>query len=205
MFQHAWIPVVSGSGAARHGGSVSIGVEDLQRALRDRYAVERELDSGGMATVFVADDLKHHRQVAIKVLNPELAAAVGGERFLREIETTAQLRHPNILPLYDSGEADGLLYYVMPLVMGGSLAAELFYRVGSAVWAALVDPGAGDTFRIGERQQLFDGPYTSIVQGADYDVHPSGDGFVMTKLGAWPGRLILVQNFFEELNRLAPN
>ncbi len=74
-----------------------------------------------MATVYLAEDLKHHRKVAIKVLHPELANALGPERFLREIETTANLRHPHILPLYDSGEAGGFLFYVMPLVEGESL------------------------------------------------------------------------------------
>jgi serine/threonine-protein kinase len=78
-------------------------------ALADRYRIERELGQGGMATVYLAQDLKHQRQVAIKVLRPELAAALGAERFLREIETTAGLRHPHILPLYDSGDADGFL------------------------------------------------------------------------------------------------
>ena len=93
----------------------------LSSALAKSYTVESELGAGGMATVFVAEDLKHARKVAIKVLNPELAVAVGADRFLREISTTASLRHPHILPLYDSGEADGLLYYVMPLAEGGSL------------------------------------------------------------------------------------
>jgi len=93
----------------------------LARALADRYRIERELGQGGMATVYLADDLRHRRKVAIKVLRPELAAALGPERFLREIETTANLRHPHILPLYDSGEADGFLFYVMPLVEGESL------------------------------------------------------------------------------------
>ena len=77
----------------------------LTAALADRYRIERELGQGGMATVYLAEDLKHHRKVAVKVLRPELAAALGSDRFLREIETTANLRHPNILPLYDSGEA----------------------------------------------------------------------------------------------------
>ena len=93
----------------------------LSSTLSKSYVVESELGAGGMATVFVAEDLKHARKVAIKVLNPELAVAVGADRFLREISTTASLRHPHILPLYDSGEADGLLYYVMPLADGGSL------------------------------------------------------------------------------------
>jgi serine/threonine-protein kinase len=93
----------------------------LTAALADRYRLERELGQGGMATVYLAEDLRHHRKVAIKVLRPELASAVGPERFLREIETTANLRHPHILPLYDSGEAQGFLYYVMPFIEGQSL------------------------------------------------------------------------------------
>ena len=94
-------------------------------ALSEQYLVVRELGAGGMATVYLAQDLKHHRQVAVKVLRPELAAALGAERFLREITTTANLRHPNILPLFDSGEAAGLLYYVMPFVEGESLRDRL--------------------------------------------------------------------------------
>jgi len=97
----------------------------LTAALADRYRLERELGQGGMATVYLAEDLRHRRRVAVKVLRPELAAALGPDRFLREIETTANLRHPNILPLYDSGEADGFLYYVMPYVEGESLRDRL--------------------------------------------------------------------------------
>jgi eukaryotic-like serine/threonine-protein kinase len=97
----------------------------LTVALADRYTIERELGEGGMATVYLAQDLKHRRRVAIKVLKPELAAAVGAERFLREIEVAAGLHHPHILPLYDSGEADGFLYYVMPFVEGESLRDRL--------------------------------------------------------------------------------
>jgi Tol biopolymer transport system component len=105
----------------------------LKAALADRYRLERELGQGGMATVYLAEDLKHHRKVAVKVLRPELAAVLGAERFLREIETTAQLNHPHILPLYDSGrtggQADGrtgdFLYYVMPFVEGESLRDRL--------------------------------------------------------------------------------
>src|SRR5207302_9572490 len=93
----------------------------LQTALADRYAIERELGRGGMATVYLAQDRKQHRLVAIKVLKPELAAALGPERFLREIETAARLNHPYILPLHDSGEAEGFLYYVMPYIEGESL------------------------------------------------------------------------------------
>ena len=89
------------------------------------YRIERELGAGGMATVYLAHDLKHDRDVAIKVLHPELAAALGGERFLSEIRTTARLQHPHILPLLDSGEAGGLLYYVMPFVAGETLRARL--------------------------------------------------------------------------------
>ena len=97
----------------------------LQAALADRYTIERELGRGGMATVYLAQDDKHRRLVALKVLRPELAAALGPERFLREIETAAGLNHPHILPLHDSGEAAGWLYYVMPLVEGESLRSRL--------------------------------------------------------------------------------
>ncbi|MBI1722793.1 MAG: protein kinase [Gemmatimonadetes bacterium] len=97
----------------------------LAPALADRYAIERELGHGGMATVYLAQDLKHHRRVAIKVLRPELAAVLGAERFLREIEIAAQLSHPHILPLYDSGQVEGLLFYVMPHIEGESLRDRL--------------------------------------------------------------------------------
>jgi len=100
-------------------------LERLRTALTGRYDVERELGRGGMATVYLAQDRKHMRRVAIKVLRPELAAAVGDERFLREIQVTAGLRHPHILPLLDSGAADGLLYYVMPYVEGESIRDRL--------------------------------------------------------------------------------
>jgi len=94
-------------------------------ALADRYAVERELGRGGMATVYLAEDRKHGRKVAIKVLRPGLAASLGAERFLREIGIAAQLAHPHIVPLIDSGEANGMLYYVQPFVPGGSLRERL--------------------------------------------------------------------------------
>lgn len=97
----------------------------LRKALEGRYAVEHELGHGGMATVHLAEDVKHGRRVAIKVLRPELAQALGGERFLREINIAAKLQSPHILPLLDSGEADGLLYYVMPYVEGASLRTLL--------------------------------------------------------------------------------
>jgi tetratricopeptide (TPR) repeat protein len=100
-------------------------LDRLKDALADRYSVERELGSGGMATVYLAEDLKHRRKVAVKVLKPELSAALGPERFLREIEILAGLDHPHILPLYDSGEAEGYLYYVMPYVEGESLRDRL--------------------------------------------------------------------------------
>ena len=99
--------------------------ERLSAALGERYRIERELGHGGMATVYLAHDLRHDRDVAIKVLHPELGAALGGERFLSEIKTTAKLQHPHILPLLDSGAADGLLYYVMPYVTGETLRARL--------------------------------------------------------------------------------
>jgi TolB-like protein/Tfp pilus assembly protein PilF/tRNA A-37 threonylcarbamoyl transferase component Bud32 len=100
-------------------------LEQLRGAVRDRYAVDREVGRGGMATVFLAQDLKHDRRVALKVLHPVLAATLGADRFLREIQIAARLQHPHILPLYDSGQADTLLYYVMPFVEGESLRDRL--------------------------------------------------------------------------------
>jgi eukaryotic-like serine/threonine-protein kinase len=97
----------------------------LATALADRYRIERELGQGGMATVYLAHDLRHSRRVALKVLHPDLAAALGAERFLAEIATTASLQHPHILPLHDSGEAGDLLFYVMPFVEGETLRARL--------------------------------------------------------------------------------
>jgi len=106
--------------------------DHLSTALADRYAIERELGQGGMATVYLAADLKHKRKVALKVLRPELAAVLGAERFVQEITTTAQLQHPHILPLFDSGQADGFLYYVMPFIDGRPSAKSSTARRSSA-------------------------------------------------------------------------
>src|SRR6266704_3141351 len=97
----------------------------LAAALADRYEIEREIGAGGMATVYLARDLRHDRHVALKVLRPDFGAVLGAERFLSEIKVTANLHHPNLLPLFDSGEAEGLLYYVMPYVEGESLRSRL--------------------------------------------------------------------------------
>src|SRR5687768_9831143 len=95
--------------------------EKLKEALESRYTIIRELGKGGMATVYLAEDLRHGREVAVKVLHPDLASALGADRFLREIRLAARLNHPRILPLFDSGEAGGFLYYVMPYIVGESL------------------------------------------------------------------------------------
>src|SRR3990172_8757265 len=100
-------------------------VARLTAALADRYTIERELGAGGMATVCLAHDVKHDRKVALKVLRPEIASILGAARFLSEIKTTANLQHPHILPLHDSGEADGVVFYVMPFVEGESLRDRL--------------------------------------------------------------------------------
>jgi eukaryotic-like serine/threonine-protein kinase len=109
----------------------------LTASLSDRYAVEREIGRGGMATVYLARDLKHERRVALKLLNPELGALLGPERFLAEIKVTANLQHPNLLPLFDSGEAGGMLFYVMPYVEGESLRAKLVRELQLPVDEAL--------------------------------------------------------------------
>ena len=99
--------------------------QQLEAGLAGRYDLERELGQGGMAVVFLAQDLRHDRKVALKVLRPDLSAAIGADRFLREIKLAAGLNHPHILPVYDSGEADGLLFYVMPNMEGRSLRERL--------------------------------------------------------------------------------
>src|SRR6476620_7560591 len=108
---------------------MTVGIPDaaarLASALGDRYRIERELGQGGMATVYLAHDLKHDRRVAVKVLKPELAAVLGADRFVVEIRTTAALQHPHILPLFDSGSAGGFLFYVMPYVEGETLRRKL--------------------------------------------------------------------------------
>jgi serine/threonine-protein kinase len=119
-------PTPTEPGVPSRTGSTEIGeVARVRKALADRYQVERILGEGGMATVYLAQDLKHRRKVAVKVMRPELAATLGAERFLREVEIAAQLSHPHILPVYDSGDADGILYFVMPYVEGESLHDRL--------------------------------------------------------------------------------
>jgi serine/threonine-protein kinase len=115
----------AGAAAPVAAGAESDTLTRLRKALADRYAIERELGRGGMATVFLAKDIKHEREVAIKALHPELGASIGGERFEREIRLAAKLQHPHILGLFDSGSADSLLYYVMPFVKGESLRDQL--------------------------------------------------------------------------------
>src|SRR5512138_611587 len=109
----------------------------LAAALSDRYRIERELGQGGMATVYLAHDLKHDRPVAIKVLRPDLAAVIGAERFLREIRTIATLQHPHILGLIDSGQMNGTAYYVMPFVEGESLRDRLRRETQLAIHEAV--------------------------------------------------------------------
>lgn len=117
--------VPSGDVPASSAQQSSDYVDRLKTALADKYAITREIGHGGMATVYLADDVKHNRKVAVKVMRPELAASIGTDRFVREIQMAAQLNHPHILALHDSGEADGFLYYVMPFVEGESLRDRL--------------------------------------------------------------------------------
>lgn len=100
-------------------------IRRLNEVLEGRYRIERELGEGGMAKVYLAHDVRHNRLVALKVLKPDFTAVVGAERFLAEIETTANLQHPHILPLFDSGEADGSLFYVMPYGEGETLQERI--------------------------------------------------------------------------------
>ncbi len=129
---------------------------DLQAALAQRYDLERVLGRGGMATVYLAKDRKHHRAVALKVLRPDLAASIGAERFLREIEIAARLTHPHILALYDSGEAGGFLYYVMPYIEGASLRGRLEAERRLEADAALAVAGpVADALSYAHRMGIF--------------------------------------------------
>lgn len=118
--------------------------ESLGTALGDRYDLKRVLGRGGMATVYLARDRKHQREVAVKVLKPDLAASLGADRFLKEIEIAAGLTHPHILALHDSGEAAGFLYYVMPYITGGSLRQQLeaSQRLSAAQALRIAEPVA---------------------------------------------------------------
>jgi eukaryotic-like serine/threonine-protein kinase len=171
-------------------------VTHLTAALADRYRIERELGAGGMATVYLAEDLKHRRKVAIKVLRPELAAVIGAERFLREIQTIANLQHPHILGLIDSGEVNGTAYYVMPFVEGESLRDRLNREkqlpIADAVRIASEVAGALDyAHRHGvvhrdikpENVMLHDGSALVADFGIALAVSSAGGGSRMTETG----------------------
>ena len=122
--------------------------EQLNTALDGRYVIERRIGAGGMAVVYLARDLRHQRLVALKVLNPELGAVLGSERFMSEIQVTANLHHPNLLPLFDSGEAGGLLFYVMPYIEGETLrrdpptkSTRAFHPTGNGWPTSQMKPG----------------------------------------------------------------
>src|SRR6188768_2795468 len=172
---------------------------DLDRlgvALSERYKIERELGQGGMATVYLAEDLKHRRNVAIKVLRPELAAVIGADRFVREIQTIAALQHPHILGLIDSGEVHGTAYYVMPFVEGESLRDRLTREkqlpIADAVRLATQVAGALDyAHRHGvihrdikpENVMLHDGSALVADFGIALAVSSAGGGSRMTETG----------------------
>jgi len=157
-------PVAMGQGALRvtdeHVGTILMSLmPDLPNsftdAIRDRYVLEREIGAGGMATVHLARDVRHNRHVAIKVLKPELAASIGSDRFLKEIEIAARLTHPHIIPLHDSGEAAGFLFYVMPYIDGETLRARLLRekRVDAADALEIVEK-VGDALSYAHRQEV---------------------------------------------------
>jgi serine/threonine-protein kinase len=171
----------------------------IRAALSDSYVIDREVGRGGMATVYLAEDLKHGRRVAIKVLHPDIAASLGRERFLREIEIVANLRHAGILPLYDSGEADGLLYYVMPFVEGPShrdrldkekqLPVEEALRITTELAAALDEAhGHGVIHRdIKPENVLFEGDQPLIADFGVATALEEAGGEKLTRTGVAVG------------------
>jgi eukaryotic-like serine/threonine-protein kinase len=175
---------------------MSVDVDRLKAALADPYAIERELGHGGMATVDLAADLEHDRQVALKVLKPELAA----ERFLSEIRTTAHLQHPNILPLFDSGEAAGQLFSVMPYVEGESLRERLDREKQLPV-----DEAVRSASEVAEALGAAHDEGVIHRDIRDYDVSADGQRFLVirpreagsTSLAQPTGALVFVRNLFE--------
>ena len=166
-------------------------LDQLQHALRGRYTIERELGRGGMATVYLAQDVRHGRRVAIKVLHPELAAVIGADRFLVEITTTANLQHPHILGLIDSGEVGGIPYYVMPFVDGESLRDRLTrekqlpiddaLRLAREIADALAHAHRRSDAEVRHGRRLFSGSYVGSTRSTDYDVSPDGKRFLMIR------------------------
>jgi len=162
----------------------------LTQALAARSRIAGELGQGGTATVYLAEDVKH----AIEVLKPELAAVLGAERFVQEIKTTAALGHPHILPLFDSGEAADLLYYVMPYIEGETIREKLNRETQLGI-----EVRSGTTLTLGARKVLF-----SLSRVSDWDVAPDGRFLLVREQEAERGGTqILVENFFVELEAKA--
>ena len=159
-------------------------VSRLNAALQGRYRIDRKIGEGGMATVYMAHDLKHERKVALKVLKPELAALVGAERFLAEIKTTANLQHPHTLPLFDSGEADGFLFYVMPYVDGDFGVTVLGPGGGLLRSNADTTPNFGFTWEVVDqlRESAAYIGRVQFVEGARYEEDVDGEDLVVSLL-----------------------
>jgi serine/threonine-protein kinase len=172
-------------------------LQQLTSAIADRYHVRREIGRGGMATVYLADDLKHRRQVAIKVFSPELAAVLGKDRFLREIELTAGLTHPHILALYDSGLADGLAYYVMPYVQGQTLRERLSEKGRLPMNEALrIVKGVADALNFAHRKGIVHRdikPENVLLQEGHALVADFGIARAASLAGAAAGAAVLTQ------------
>jgi len=177
----------------------------LAAALSDRYRLARELGQGGMATVYLAHDRKHDRQVAIKVLRPELSATLGDEPFLREIEVAARLVHPHILGLLDSGDGDGFFYSVMPYVEGETLRAKLDRETQLGIEEEVGTTTAvapGSAFAVGTPRPLFSlSGYRAARNRQPYDVAPDDRHFRMIREPneGGGGTVVYVENWFQEL------
>ncbi|HIF07663.1 MAG TPA: hypothetical protein EYQ64_12155 [Gemmatimonadetes bacterium] len=177
--------------------------ERLESALDGKYRVERKLGEGGMASVYLAEDIKHKSKVALKILKPELAAVIGAERFLSEIRTTANLQHPHILALFDSGSADGFLYYVMPFIDGETIREKIDRERQLGVDEARTNP----EFRVQSTISLgVELGFARSRSTRQFDVSPRDQRILMLRIvDRRADELILVENWAELLGEGAGN
>ncbi|UCG89009.1 MAG: serine/threonine protein kinase [Gemmatimonadota bacterium] len=182
--------------------NLSTSLDRLTAAFADRYTIERELGAGGMAIVYLARDLKQNRQVALRVLRPELVAILGADRFLKEIEVTANLQHPSILPLYDSGEADYILFYVMSYAEGESLRdkvnRETQLGIEEAVWIACE---VADALEYAHRQKVIHRDIKPEARGL-VRLHVEAEAVATFIVASYQGAIGVAKNALDQVTMM---